>query len=304
MRLPCAVVIELKRGKLKDPVDIQALRYASYVSKWRYEDFENLARAHLGRVGDPDFNFNQLYEQFCSDAGVDEVPDLNSDQRVILVGAEVKDKLGSVALWLSEHDVDVKVVEVEVFREGESLLVQPHVIVPLPISRFTDTGRVTRSDPSRPWVADGKTWHLDKRCSPRTRDTLLKLDGIIRDNLEVDGPRWNQKFYVAYRVGNYNWMEVHTHSTTLILRFLVKAGTFEATTLAARLGVQEFDQEDTLSEKLGLPSSVMVQHRNPVTDRVVLRVKEEFDLASEAFLQFLREAHAAFARGPSGSELH
>src|SRR5690242_20147115 len=28
-----SVVIELKRGKLRDPVDIQALRYASYMSK-------------------------------------------------------------------------------------------------------------------------------------------------------------------------------------------------------------------------------------------------------------------------------
>jgi putative transposase len=25
-----------KRGSLKDPVDIQALRYASYISQWRY----------------------------------------------------------------------------------------------------------------------------------------------------------------------------------------------------------------------------------------------------------------------------
>ena len=39
-----AVIIELKRGKLKDPVDMQALRYASYISKWRFEDFESLAR--------------------------------------------------------------------------------------------------------------------------------------------------------------------------------------------------------------------------------------------------------------------
>src|SRR5579885_296377 len=34
-----AVIIELKRGKLKDPVDMQALRYASYISKWSFEDF-------------------------------------------------------------------------------------------------------------------------------------------------------------------------------------------------------------------------------------------------------------------------
>jgi len=52
------VVIELKRGQLKDPVDIQSLRYASYLSKWQFEDFENIARNYYRKVGDPDFNFN------------------------------------------------------------------------------------------------------------------------------------------------------------------------------------------------------------------------------------------------------
>src|SRR5918997_4392856 len=55
-----AAVIELKRGHLKDPVDVQALRYASYVSKWRFEEFENLARNYFGKAGDPDFNFNAV----------------------------------------------------------------------------------------------------------------------------------------------------------------------------------------------------------------------------------------------------
>src|SRR5256885_1691077 len=51
-----AVIIELKRGLLKDPVDVQALRYASYISKWHFEDFENIAINYLNKVGDPDFN--------------------------------------------------------------------------------------------------------------------------------------------------------------------------------------------------------------------------------------------------------
>jgi hypothetical protein len=50
------VIIELKRGQLKDPVDIQSLRYASYMSKWRFEDFENVARNFFGKVGDAEFN--------------------------------------------------------------------------------------------------------------------------------------------------------------------------------------------------------------------------------------------------------
>jgi len=71
-------VIELKRGHLKDPVDIQSLRYASYISKWRFEDFENIARNYFRKVGDPEFNFNDLFESFCSESGIDDIPDINN----------------------------------------------------------------------------------------------------------------------------------------------------------------------------------------------------------------------------------
>ena len=56
-----AVVVELKRGELRDPVDMQALRYASYVSKWRFSDFETHARNHHGSGDDPEFNFNGMF---------------------------------------------------------------------------------------------------------------------------------------------------------------------------------------------------------------------------------------------------
>jgi hypothetical protein len=291
-----AVVVELKRGKLKDPVDMQALRYASYISKWRFEDFENQARAYLNTAGDPDFNFNELYEQFCSDAGIiDEIPDLNSDQRVIIVGSEVKDKLGSVALWLHDHNIDIKVIEVEVYREGETILIRPNTIIPLPVSRFVETGRVPPGKRD-PWISEGKIWHLDKRCSPKTREMLINLDELIRDHFEVEGPRWNQKLYVAYRVGPYIWLYINTHSSTLKLNFLVKAGAFDQSEIAQSLNVKGFDKEDSLSEKLGLPSSVLVQNRNEATDRITLRIKEEFNLEDEAFLAFLKEAYEAFPK--------
>lgn len=290
-----AVIIELKRGQVKDPVDMQALRYASYISKWRFEDFETQARSYLGQSGNSEFNFNELFEQFCISAGVDEVPDLNSDQRLIIVGAEVKDKLGSVALWLREHNVDIKVVEVEIYKEGETLFLQPHIIVPVPVSRFTEVGR-PRGESSGLWITDGRTWHLEKRCSSKTKEMLLALDDVIRDNFIVDGPRWNQKFYVAYRIGNYNWISVHTHSSALVVDFLAKAGAFNQTDIAKRLGVEEFDKDDSVAEKLGLPSSVIVQNRNEATDRVRLRIKEGFDVQSQAFLDFLRDAYKAFPK--------
>jgi hypothetical protein len=289
-----AVVIELKRGKLSDPVDMQCLRYASYVSKWRYEDFENQARAYLGKDSDSTFNFNDMFEQFCSEAGVDTVPDLNTDQRLIIVGSEVRDKLGSVALWLLDHSIDIKVIEVESYREGDVILVQPRTIVPLPVSRFAETGRNTRGETAQPWVADGKTWHLEKRCGPKTRAMLLKLDDLIRDTLDVEGPRWDQKFYVAYRVGNNIWLSVETRATNLCLNFIVKQGSFKQSDVAKGLGIDEYDKEEPLSKKLGLQSSILVDKRNATSDRIVLRLKEGFDIENDMFVSFVKEAYQAF----------
>lgn len=291
-----AVVIELKRGKLKDPVDMQALRYASYVSKWRFEDFERQARAYLGKSGDPEFNFNELFEQCCTDEGIDEIPNINSDQRLVIVGSEVKDKLGSVALWLLDHNIDIKVIEVEIYKEGNSIFVQPQTIIPLPVSRFAVVGGTLGGEGKQPWVTDGKTWHLEKRCNPETRELLLKLNDMVTEKFEVNGPLWNQKNYIAYRVGNYTWLFIITGAKVIRLNFTVKAGAFKQADLAKKLSVEEFDKEEPLADKLGLPSSVSVQNRNPGTDRVILRIKQDFDLDSEPFADLLDKAYKAFQK--------
>jgi hypothetical protein len=289
-----AVVIELKRGHLTDPVDIQALRYASYVAKWRFEDFENQARNFMAMVGDSSFNFNSIYESFCEDAGVDEIPNLNQDQRVIIAGAAVREKLGSVALWLREHKVDITVIEIQTFKEGDAIFIQPNIIVPVQVSRFVDTGR-TKPELS-PWTIDGKAWHLEKRCSPKTMQMFLTLDAILQERFVLDGPRWNQKYYVSYRVNNYNWLAIRTLPTILKLDFRLKAGAFRAEDIAERLGIVKFDREESLSEKLNLPSSVLIRNRTENTDLVVVRVKEDFDLESGAFSNFLEDAYQAFPK--------
>lgn len=290
------VVIEMKRGKLKDPVDMQALRYASYISKWRFEDLENQARNYLGKVGDADFNFNEIYETFCAEAGIDEPPDLNVDQRIIIVGSEVKDKLGSVALWLRDHNVDIKVIEVEVFKEGDNLLMQPQVIIPMPVGRFTTTGKPAGIAGMQPWITNGREWHLEKRCSPKTRKMFEALDDIIQDNFEVDGPRWGQKGYVAYRLGNNNWIAVETRPNSLVLLILVAPGIFDKPKIAETLQIEQFDEEGTIADKMGLPSSVNIRKLTESTERIILRIKEDFDVQSEAFVDFLKQAYKAFPK--------
>ncbi len=289
-----AVIIELKRGKLNDPVDMQALRYASYISKWKYEDFENATQNFFGKTGDPEFNFNALYEAFCENAGVDEVPDINTEQRVVIVGSAVREKLGSVALWLYEHRIDIKVIEVQAFKDGNDIFIEPNTVVPIQVSKFSDIGKPTPD--TSPWLADGKNWHLEKRCSPATKKTVLLLDQIIQDNLEVDGPRWNQKHYISYRIDNTNWLAVRTMPKTIRLDFLVKTGALKSDQISNLLKVKKFDKEESLSEKLNLPSSVLVKNRNDKTDRVFLRIKEDFNIETKEFLEFLNQLYKAFPK--------
>ena len=284
-------VIELKRGQLKDPVDVQSLRYASYVSKWRFEDFENVARNYFGKVGDVNFNFNELFESFCSESGVEEIPDINADQRIIIVGSSVREKLGSVALWLRDHNIDIKLIEIQAYKEGSDLFVQPTTIVPVAVSRFVSVGK---SGPEgQPWSTDGKTWHLEKRCSPKTKEMLLALDEVVQEEFDIEGPRWSQKYYVAYTVNNYIWLCVHTRPRFLVLDFLVKAGVFKTDELAKRLGVDKFDTQESVGEKLGMPSTVFVENRNQTSDRIRLRAKEDFDVKSDTFVKFMRDAFKA-----------
>lgn len=287
-----AVIIELKRGKLKDPVDMQAARYASYISSWKFEDFEK--QANLYNSGKTDFNFNAVYESFCQESDVGEIPDINQDQRVILLGSEIKDKLGSVALWLREHGIDIKVIEIETYKEKGHILLQPKTIVPLSVSRFESVGKGVVSSGTKLWLSDGKKWHLEKRCNPKTKQLLLRLDEIIRENLDAEGPNWNQKLYISYKVGNTNWPFILTHAGMLRLVVNVPKGSYKQNELAERLGVEEFNRDESLSDKFGLPSSILVASENDKKDRVVLRIKDDYDIEDKRLVEFLIEAYEKY----------
>jgi len=172
-----------------------------------------------------------------------------------------------------------------------SLLGDARIDIELPESPSVPSAGKTGRPVKGPWLTDGRTWHLEKRCSPKTKKMLLTLDDLIRNNLEVEGPQWNQKFYVAYRINNYNWLYIETHQTVLTLDFLVQPSAFKQSELAKRLGVEEFDKEQS---HFDLPSSVYIEKRSEKADRVKLRIKEDFDIEGKAFLDFLKEAYEAF----------
>ena len=289
------VVIELKRGRLKDPVDIQSLRYASYVSRWEYEKLENEAKKYFSEKGEDEFNFNEKFEEFCLSAGIDEVHDLNQDQRIILTGNKLKEKLGSVALWLREHSIDIKVVEVSLYRDEENLFLLPQIIIPVPTTEKFEIGKhAVRKD--RPWLSDGEDWHLNKRCGKIMREKLIELTNKISENFgTVEGPGWNQKFYVSFKEENYTWLAIHTGKTSLALELSIKKGDMDESKISRDLGIQIFDSEYSLSKKFQLKSSVIIENRGKY-DRIIIRIKEDFDVSSDKFLKFLKECFDSFKK--------
>jgi len=289
------VIIELKKGKLKHPVDIQSLRYASYVSRWEYDDLEKQANKYFSEKGEGDFNFNEKFEEFCLSAGIDEIPDINQDQRIIIVGSKLKEKLGSVALWLREHAIDIKIIEVSIFKDDKNLILSPQIIIPIPTTEKFEIGKhVSRKD--KPWLSAGEEWHLNKRCGKEMREKLIQLNSIINDNFErVDGPNWNQKFYVSFKEGNHIWISINTHKTTLVSNIYIKKGDMDVKKISEDLGIKIFDRGSSLSEKLQLESSVEIINKGDY-DRVKIRIKKEFNVTSDELLNFLKDCYVSFRR--------
>ena len=286
-----AVIIELKRGQLTDPVDMQALRYASYISRWSATEFERQAQNYFSEGDNSDFEFNEVFEQFCADKGIEEVPEFNVDQRIVLLGSAIRDKLGSVALWLREHNVDIKAIEVEAYREGGATFLQPRVIVPLPVDRFQSVGP---EQSPRPWITNGRQWHLEKRCGPKASELLSELTDLIGETCKgVEGPHWDRKFYVSYSINSQRWLYINTQRNSLVLDFHMGTEGFNQAELAKRLGVAEFPTDGSLAEKLKLPSSISIGPRNPWGR---LNIKEDFNLDSLEFRKFLKEVQTTFSK--------
>lgn len=249
------VIIELKRDLIGGTADFQAIRYASYVSRWTYDDIESQAETyfeHGKRV--KEFNFVEELENFC-----EEGYELNQDQRIILAGHELRGKIGSVALWLLQHNIDVKVVEVSAYRDGDNLYLVPQVVIPPPTVERFEIGKKPMGE--KPWLKDGQSWHIHKRCGEKIASKLMSLTELISSLFsDVEGPCWNQREYVSFLVNGRRWITIETFKTALWVALACKEGEFDENSLAQELGIGIYDKEATLSEKLKMKSALILDY--------------------------------------------
>lgn len=202
------VVIELKRGSLKDPVDFQSLKYAAFTAHWDYEQlkdqFETFRSAAGNHLFDSDISFQDKLDEFCN-----EDYSINQDQRIVLVGEDIRERLHLIIRWLSDRDVDVTVVTVELLTDGERYYLDTEQIIPVP---KTSPPEVDPDTSDKPWEADGRAWHMEEITNDETGMLLEELVSAIQDLEVLDGPRWGQKLYVSFRIGRKNRILLRTQT--------------------------------------------------------------------------------------------
>ena len=293
------VIVEIKRGKLNDPVDIQAIRYASYISRWPKRKLEELAEAYLSQRGDEDNSatFEEAFSEFASDIDTEGVPSLNGNQRVIIVGQKIRARLGSVALWLREQGIDITIIEITPYKDpsSDSLILSPQVIIPTPTTEEFEIGK--KDNPTDPWIIDGKKWHLEKRCKPKGRELLVAfIEQMEKRFADATGPIWKQKQYVSFRLEGSIWMYLNSQATQFRLQIPVPHGRWNAEELAPRLNIVTSSKDDSLSDKLSAPTGVRIRRRKN-RESILFFIKDKALFEADEFWKVLSETNDDFIKG-------
>jgi len=125
------VVIELKRTTDDSFADLQALRYASMVSRMTFDDAVETYRSYVEKrslpVDDPAkalLDFLHWPEPTAGRFG--------EDVRIVLAAADFSTEVTSTVLWLNDRDLDIRCVRMRPYRLGPKLILDIDQIIPLP----------------------------------------------------------------------------------------------------------------------------------------------------------------------------
>jgi len=266
------VVIEIKRGEVRGGADIQSLKYASYISNWSYDQFRGIAESYF-KDNKIDKTFANALQEFAEE-DID-YEDINKRQRIILVGTDFDPKIISVAKWLVDQGVPIKLVRVSAWTDGKNTFLKSDVML-------QPAGSMIRPavGKGRPWIEDGEEWHLRQRCN---RQMATKLQELVDYLTSLEGVRvsWNQEFYVAFILAERNWITVKTFPNQLNIRIRVETGRFKKEEIVKTLNMDE-DKIDIV--------------QRGTHDAIVVKIGPDFNIQDNSFRQLIEKSRESFLK--------
>lgn len=274
------VVIELKTDIMKSSAVLQAVQYASYISGWQHKKIEKQMKNYFSS----EIDFIEEIEDFC-----EEEYEINDRQRIILGGRKVKPRSSSVAIWLRKQGTDIKIVQLEPWKDEKEIYLYPKILIPLPAEEELQISNLVE-DKSRPWKEDGKDWHLNNRCTKKSAELLNSIIDVVEENWsDVQGPNWNQKLYVSFKINGSNWIYVRTQGSNLRVQVRCFLNDFETEEIAERLRIKPLGTD--VNFQRGENENCVKKWTNK--SRMVFRLRADFVL-DEEFTEILNELKESF----------
>ncbi len=114
------VVAELKRGPAPDSVDMQAIKYAAFVSKFTPETLAEAHAAYASATEGEDVAATDALARLKSHVDGELDPDTLRKPRVVLMAERFSPRVTASAVWLTDMGLDVTLIELRVCHIGRS----------------------------------------------------------------------------------------------------------------------------------------------------------------------------------------
>ena len=137
----CLVVVELKRGETGEHMDLQAIRYAAMVANMTDDQVVDAYQSYLEKRAPED---NPIEEDAAKNLIREHLEKIEEGQairteipRIVLASEDFSKELTTCVMWLNDswlRDVgqEIKCIRLQPHRNGDELLVETSVVVPLP----------------------------------------------------------------------------------------------------------------------------------------------------------------------------
>lgn len=123
------VIIELKRDDSGREVYWQAITYAAQFSEYSFSDVIDMYENFLKKSGIDDSSAKERIEDFVEE----DLENINQKQRIFIVSKEFHQDVLKASLWLSDYDVDIKVVKLTPYKFTDDMIfLDSEVIIPTP----------------------------------------------------------------------------------------------------------------------------------------------------------------------------
>ena len=172
------VVAELKRGPAPDTVEMQAIKYAAFASRFTPQTLAEAHAAYLSRVSGEAVSAEAALARLEEHAGGELDADLLLEPRIALMAASFPPQVTASVVWLTEMGLKVSLIEFNAYRTEHDLVLT--VSQTWPVADVEDFTVSPRQAELR--AADERV----RTRRERTAVATLVAEGVIEDGAQLE----------------------------------------------------------------------------------------------------------------------